>query len=197
MTIQTATGFLLLSALVVAAPAAAADDQRETFMATVVGGANMRLPGTGTFSITMNIDRFTPVEERKRLLTVLKESGKDALLKEMRKLRAGYIVPPPIVRWPSWEVDVASSFDTPSGGRVVRLFTERPIAFAEAYLDTRSRDFEFGVVELRLNEKGEGEGTVIPAASISFDKEGRLVFETTPFATGPYKLIGVREWKKK
>jgi hypothetical protein len=196
MTIRTATGFLLLGALAVAPPLGA-DDRRETFMATVVGGANMRLPGTGTFSITMNIDRWTPVEERKRLLTVFKEAGKKALLKELHKQRAGFIVPPSFVRWPSWEVDVASSFDTPSGGRVVRLFTERPIAFSEAYYNTRSREFEFGVVELRLDAKGEGEGTVIPAASIAFDEQGRLVFETTPFATGPYKLIGVREWKKK
>jgi hypothetical protein len=184
-----------VAALVGASRASAAE--RETFMATVVGGANMRLPGTGTFSITMNVDRWSPPEERKRLLTIFKEGGKDALMKELRKLKAGYIVPPPAVRWPSWEIDVASTFDTPSGGRVVRMFTERPIAFAEAYYNTRSRDFEFGVIELKLNEKGEGEGMVIPAASLALDEEGRIVFETTPFATGPYKLIGVREWKKK
>lgn len=92
------------------------------------------------------------------------------------------------------KVDVAASIDTPQG-RVVRLFTERPIAFEEMYYNTRSRDFEFGVIELQLDEKGEGVGAVIPAASVSFNDEGQLVFETTPFATGPYKLIGVRQWQ--
>jgi hypothetical protein len=178
---------------------AAADDrpQRETFTATVVQTANMRLPGGGTFQITMNVDEWTSVEERTRLLGVFKEGGSEALMKELRKRKAGYIVPPAFVRWPSWEVDVASSIPRPDGGRIVRLFTERPIAFGEAFYNTRSKDYEFGIVELRLDAKGEGEGTTIPAAKLSLDADGGIVVETTPYTTGPQRLMGVREWKKK
>jgi hypothetical protein len=92
---------------------------------------------------------------------------------------------------------VASSIPQPDGGRIVRLFTERPIIFGEAYYNTRSTDYEFGIVELKLNAEGEGEGVTIPAAKLSLDKEGQLVVETLPYTTGPQKLLGVREWKDK
>jgi hypothetical protein len=36
-------------------------------MATVLQTANMRLPGGGTFQLTMNVDEWTSVEERQRL----------------------------------------------------------------------------------------------------------------------------------
>ena len=167
---------------------------KESFTATVIGGANMRLPGGGTFRLTVNVESWTSVEERKRLLGVLKEQGKDALLKETRKLKAGYILAPPAARWPSWEVNVASSIETPEG-RIVRLFTERPIALEEAFFNTRSKDFEFGVMELKIGKDGKGDGVIVPAAKVYFDDKGQLVFETTPFATGPYKVMGVSKLK--
>ncbi len=195
----TAVGLGLALVVVCAAGAGAEDKKknRETFMATVLQQANMRLPGGGTFQLTMNVDEWTSLEERKRLITVFKEGGPEALMKELRKTKAGYIVPPAFARRPSWEVDVASSIPQPDGGRIVRLFTERPIVFGEAYLDTRSKDYEFGVVELKLNADGEGEGVTIPAAKLSLNDKGELVVETLPYTTGPQRLIGVRQWKDK
>ncbi|HET7291296.1 MAG TPA: hypothetical protein VFM88_02630 [Vicinamibacteria bacterium] len=185
-------------AFVALLPAGAAPaDEKETFFATVVQTSNMRLPGGGTFQITMNVEQWTSLEERKRLLGVFKEGGSEALMKELRKQKAGYIVPPALARWPSWEVDVAASIPQPDGGRIVRLFTERPIAFGEAYYATRSKDYEFGIVELKLDAKGEGEGMTIPAAKLSMNEEGQIVVESTPFTTGPQRLMGVRQWKKK
>jgi hypothetical protein len=188
---------LVFGLAVVAAGASAGDKKKESFTATVLQSTNMRLPGGGTFQITMNVEEWTSVEERKRLLTVFKESGSEALMKELRKMKAGYILPPAFARWPSWEVDVASSIPQPDGGRIVRLFTERPIAFGEAYHNTRSRDYEFGIVELRLNADGEGEGATVPAARLSLDGDGNIVVESTPYSTGPQKLLGVRQWKDK
>ncbi len=190
---------LCLGLVLVAASAAGAEEKknRETFMATVLQTANMRLPGGGTFQLTMNVDEWTSVEERQRLLVVFKEGGSEALMKELRKMKAGYISPPAFARWPSWEIDVASSIPQPGGGRIVRLFTERPIIFGEAYFNTRSKDYEFGIVELKLNADGEGEGVTIPAAKLSLNAEGELAVETLPYTTGPQKLIGVRQWKDK
>jgi len=194
----TAVGLGLALALWCAAGAAAEEKKtRETFFATVLQQANMRLPGGGTFQLTMNVDQWTSLEDRKRLVAVFKEGGSEALMKELHKARAGYIVPPAFARWPSWEVDVASSIPQPDGGRIVRLFTERPIIFGEAYYNTRSKEYEFGVVELKLNAEGEGEGMTIPAAKLSLGDKGELVVETLPYTTGPQKLIGVRQWKDK
>ncbi len=200
MTRQRLTAVGLGLALVVSCAAGVLAEEkknRETFFGTVLQQANMRLPGGGTFQLTMNVDQWTSVEERRRLLAIFKEGGSEALMKELRKMKAGYIVPPAIARWPSWEVDVASSIPPPAGGRIVRLFTERPIIFGEAYFNTRSKDYEFGVVELKLNADGEGEGVTIPAAKLSLSDKGELVVETLPYTTGPQKLIGVRQWKDK
>jgi hypothetical protein len=198
--VQVVLASLLFAAAAVSAAAEEKEkekQQRETFYATVLQTANMRLPGGGTFQLTMNVDRWSSVEERKRLLTLFKEGGKEALMKELRQLKAGYIVPPAFARWPSWEVDVAASIPQADGGRIVRLFTERPIAFGEAYYNTRSKDYEFGIVELRLDAEGKGEGMTIPAATLSLDAEGQIVVESLPYTTGPQKLIGVSQYKKK
>ena len=62
----TAVGLGL--ALVVSCAAGAGAEEkknRETFFATVLQQANMRLPGGGTFQLTMNVDQWTSLEERK------------------------------------------------------------------------------------------------------------------------------------
>jgi hypothetical protein len=198
MSRQRLTALGLALAVSCAASAFAEEKKnRETFFATVLQQANMRLPGGGTFQITMNVDQWTSVEERRRLLGVFKEGGSEALLKELHKPRVGHIVPPAFSRWPSWDIDVASSIPQPDGGRIVRLFTDRPINFSEAYYNTRSKEYEFGVIELRLKADGEGEGVTIPAAKLSLSDKGEIVVETLPFTTGPQKLIGVRQWKDK
>jgi hypothetical protein len=128
-----------------------------------------------------------------RVLVALKEGGEDAALKELEKMKAGYVVPPAWANQPSWRVAIATKFETPTG-TVVRVVTDRPIAFFEAFENTRSRDYRFGVAEFKLDEKGTGEGVVIPAARVEFDDEGKLVIETLPHSTGPQKLIGVKAW---
>lgn len=182
-------------AILLAVPALSAAQEKESFTGTVLLTSNMRMPAGQTYRITLNVDKWTSLEERKNLVDELKEGGEDAVLKSLEKMKAGYIVPPPFARQPSWRVAVASTFDTPKG-RVVRVFTDRPIAFLEAYHSTRSKEYRFGAAEFVLNEKGEGEGVVVPAARIGFDQEGRLVIETLPHSTGPQKLIGVKSWSK-
>jgi hypothetical protein len=170
--------------------------EKATFTGTIVQTQNMRLPGGGTFQIKVVVEQWTSVEERQRLLEVFKTGGSEALMDELRKQKAGYIVPPPVSRWPSWEIDVASLIETPDG-KIVRVFTERPIIFGEAYYNTRSKDYEFGIVELRLDKEGKGEGATIPAAKLSLDEQGNIVVESLPSNTGPQRIMAVKEWKDK
>jgi len=182
-------------ALVLALPRPTAAEEKESFSGTVLLTSHMAMPAGQTYQITINVEEWTSLEDRHRLVTELKEGGEDAVLKSVEKMKAGYILPPAWARQPSWRIAVATTFDSPKG-RVVRLFTDRPIAFFEAYESTRSKDYRFGAAQFILNEKGEGEGVVIPASKISFDDEGRLVFETLPHSTGPERLIGIKSWSK-
>jgi len=187
---------LVVVAAAILVAGAAIAQEKATFTGTVLQTQNMRLPAGGTFQIKIVVEQWTSAEERQRLLGVFKEGGSEALMKELRKQKAGYIVPPPFVRWPSWEIDVASLIETPEG-KIVRVFTERPIAFGEAYYNTRSRDYEFGIVELLLDKDGKGEGATIPAAKLAIDEQGNLRLETLPYNTGPQRIMGVREWQDK
>jgi hypothetical protein len=183
----------LAVATVLLAPGIVAAGEQESFTGTILLESNMRMPPGQTYQLTMNIDEWTPVEDRKRVLVALKEGGEDAALKELEKMKAGYVVPPAFARQPSWKVAIATKVETPTG-TLVRIVTDRPIAFFEAYKSTRSKDYRFGVAEFKLDEKGKGEGVVIPAARVEFDDQGKLVIETLPHSTGPQKLIGVKAW---
>lgn len=163
--------------------------EKEEFTGRVIGWAT---PGsTKTTTFTMVVDKWTTDEERQKLVQVLQEGGSDALLKEMRKMEVGYVRGPQTLRW---RLNIASSFQTDEG-RVVRLVTERPVSFGEATAATRTRDYEFGVIQFTLDEEGKGEGALIPTAKIYFDKEGKLNIEA--LGTGPQKLTSVKAKKKK
>ena len=57
-----------------------------------------------------------------------------------------------------WELRFAYKTPLPEGGERVVLLTDRPISFREAANLTRSLDYPFTLIELRLNRDGEGEG---------------------------------------
>jgi hypothetical protein len=183
----------LATLLLLGATAPAPAGERESFTGTILLTSNMRMPPGQTYQLTMNIDAWTPPEDRQRVLVALKEGGEDAALEELEKMRAGFIIPPAWANQPSWKVAIATKTRTATG-TVVRVVTDRPIAFVEAYQATRSKDYRFGVAEFKLDEKGTGEGVVIPAARVEFGDDGRLVIETLPHSTGPQKLVGVRAW---
>jgi hypothetical protein len=190
---QARTAVALATLLLLGAVAPATAGEQESFTGTVLLTSNMRMPPGQTYRLTMNIDEWTPVEDRQRVLVALKEGGEDAALAELQNMKAGYVVPPAWANQPSWKIAIATKTKTATG-TVVRVVTDRPIAFVEAYQATRSRDYRFGVAEFKLDEKGTGEGTVIPAARVEFDDDGRLVIETLPHSTGPQKLMGIKAW---
>jgi hypothetical protein len=183
---------LALAGLILAVGALALQEQEkaketeERFVANVVLWAAGPLTGQ-TARVTMSIKHWTANEEKAALYKTLKEGGSDAFLKEMRKTIVGYIWSTRSIRYP---LNIASSFQTEKG-RIVRLVTERPISFAETMTATRSRDYEFGVIEFTLNAEGKGDGYIIPTAKVAITQDGQLEVET--LGTGPQKLVNVKK----
>jgi hypothetical protein len=183
---------LALAGLILAVGALALQEQEqakeaeERFVANVLLWAAGPLTGQ-TARVTMSIKHWTANEEKAALYKTLKEGGSDAFLKEMRKTIVGYIWSTRSIRYP---LNIASSFQTEKG-RIVRLVTERPISFAETMTATRSRDYEFGVIEFTLNAEGKGDGYIIPTAKVAITQDGQLEVET--LGTGPQKLLNVKK----
>lgn len=173
-----------LAALLLAA-IAGAQTAPEMFRGNLLD-TNMVSRGTATF-LTLQVDRWGTPEEASTYLQVIKEKGQKGLqeafwdAKEVGWIRIGSQLGYPIV--------FARSIETPDG-RVVRAFTDRPISFFELRNNLRSTDYPLGIVELKLDAKGKGEGVLIAAASAKFDDQGQLEVEN--FGTQPYKIVNVK-----
>jgi hypothetical protein len=138
--------------------------------------------------INVSVKRWTTPEEKQVLLSALLEGGPDAMMKALEKMKPVGSVS--IDSSLGWRCKFATSVMTENGRRV-RIVTDRPVFFAELKHRTRSRDYELGVVDFTLNEEGKGEGVLIPAARINFNKDGELEIEI--HGTGPQKLLNVRQ----
>lgn len=173
-----------LSGVVVTAKA----NEKETFSAIF-----MQRTSSG---ITMIVEHWTTIEEMQKLLKAFNEGGSDGLLKEMRKMRAGRTSGGGMTSAPRDTthrlLNFASSQQTEKG-RLIRLVSDRPFSFVESEPLTQPQEYEFGVIELILPEKGEGQGTLIPTAKISINRDGNIEFKT--LGTEHQKLIGVTKSK--
>ena len=145
--------------------------------------------GGQTGRLYVTVESWSTPEERAALFGALKTGGQKELKKVLDKMQKGWMKFATTLRW---TVNHAATFDTPKG-RVVRLLTIRPIFFVETETSAITMEYEFGAVELLLDEQGNGEGVLIPAAKIKFNEEGKLEIETPPRDITPVKLNKVRK----
>jgi len=186
----------VLLAIIVASclllPASAQDEkekkekkkQREEYTATAI----VTGPGASMISFSILIDSFTPDEEVLKLAEILKSQGPDALAKAIDKTQRGRIAP---VGRIGNDINVARSFQTEKG-RVIRLVSNRPLGFMELRRGGRSVDYEFSLIELILDEKGEGQGVAIGAAKIKFNKDNQL--EVEQLGTYTTRITNIRRY---
>lgn len=192
---MTTTLFLLLClALVVPSLATSGvkkdkkDSGKETFSALA------ELPVAGsTMNVTIYINRYSSEQDAKQMHAILLDGGPKALLKTLQKMKPiGRIERVGTVGF----YDFKFILSTPTAtGRRIYAVTDRPIGFLEAYYDTRSKDYPFGIMQLELkaDEKGrqKGEGTLIYAAQIKVLDGEKVEIENLTFA--PIRLLGVRK----
>jgi hypothetical protein len=151
-----------------------------------------------TGMIDIGIERWSNEAEAQTLRTVLVEKKEGDLLKALKKLRprAGYM------RFnmggTGWDIDFARMFLEPDGSRKIVIATDRHIGFAEARNDGRSMDYEFTVVEIRLNKNGgmEGEGKAAGAAKVTYNKQAKRI-EIEKYGAEPLLLPDVKVIEKK
>jgi len=172
------------------APAAEAQEKTDEHYAatvTAVGG----VAAGGTASIDIYIDKYTTDDETIALATLLAEKGKDALRREMEKKDVGRIS---ISSQAGIPIAVARSLKN-GKGRIIRIFIARNVGFLERSNMTRSQDYPFSIIQLQVDEKGQGDGIAIAAAKMVFDaKAKQFVVESLGQGTSNLKLVNVRRF---
>lgn len=180
--VLTATGLAAGSAVA----QTASNTERETFTAFAVNTSNIGAPGAT--QVDISITRWTSDEERDRLMAVFKEKGPNALLNALRDTRpVGYIRTPDTL---AYDLHYARQMPGEEGGRRIVLATDRPIGFWEARNQPRSIEYPFTLVELQLDDKGEGVGKLSIATRITLSGN---VLTLENFANQPVMLTSVRK----
>jgi hypothetical protein len=161
---------------------------RETY--TMTANPQSGALGAAMVMLTVVVDAYSTDAEVLDLVATLKaKNGTDKVLNKLHKMNKGRVSPAARLGT-NLAVVRAHQLET---GRVIRMVTDRPIGFFEAYNSTRSRDYPFSVIELRLDKDGKGEGTLLVATKIKFNKENMLEIEN--YGRDPVRLVNVRREK--
>jgi len=179
------TVLVLGSALVLA------DDKPKPIEAFTTVAASMQRGRASRLDIV--ITRWSTDEERERLLTTLQEFGRDKLVDELTKIRptCGYMRTP---QTKGWDLFYCRNNVMPDGSRHVVIATDRYVTFAEAATSQRSMQYQVTLIELHLDKDGKGEGKMVPAAKITWDKEKKKL-EIENYSALPIDLKGVKPQK--
>ena len=137
------------------------------------------------------IERWSTDAERDNLLGVLEEKGGgDALLSAIQKVkpRAGYVRSTASV---AWDLQFAREHVMPDGSRRIIVASDRPMSFWEAVNRPRSADYEFLAAQIQLDKNGKGEGKLVPAAAVSYEKDTKRI-EVENYETYPVRLMDIQ-----
>ncbi len=145
--------------------------------------------GGGLAQIRIQIEEYTTAAEAQAFVDILANEGWEKLEDAFLDTEKGRIIGP---NQRGHNIAFARSFPHETG-RIVRLATARRIFFGEASRQTRSREYAFGIIELRLDEEGEGSGIVIAAAKAEFTDEGQLSIESYGHPPLSITTISVRD----
>lgn len=187
--ISAASALLLLGRLV-AESSAQERIQPEEYQAQAMGQGTQL---GQTFNVTVHIDAYSTEEERQALIQAFEKAGSEGLFNALNKMRSkGHIA---ITGTLGYDISFVRAIPGPDGTRI-RILTNRPIRFGEAWTDSRSMDYELSALELDLsNQKGKSSGVLVPACQFIIDKRTKEL--TIENYQNPWKLVDILDRTKK
>lgn len=194
-----ASCLLAVLALTLSVPAPAQEEQKpksEKFgaLAYMPHGAGPAMVGSGArVNVDLFVRSYTSDDEARSLAAALVEGGSEALLKRLEKAKSiGKITLTGRVGF--YDLKLIRSHQTQEGRRIYAV-GDRPVGFLEMYVNNRSRDYPFGILQLDLkkNSKGreEGTGALIYAAKIKVLQGNSIDVES--YGIDAIRLLGVRK----
>ena len=145
--------------------------------------------GAVSGTLEVRLKRYTPDFDRKTVETALKEGGYPGFLLALRNApEVGQLVlagsAPFAIRYAREKVD--------AGGRTVLFVTDKPVYFIGGGHSAGSKPragYEVAVVQIQLDEKGQGRGTMAAAARVKLDGDGAVLLDD--YAEEPIALINL------
>jgi hypothetical protein len=144
-------------------------------------------------NVQIEVEGWTTVEEIRQLQDVMGQAGIEAFFNVFNQMNKG------VVRFMSargWNLPIHAAVTVPTEkGKIVRLFFNRQNWNPGTQFGSTGRHF-FMVIELKLNQKGKGEGRFYEDAQIKLDSVlGKIEMET--YDSAPKILPQVQEVVKK
>lgn len=146
-------------------------------------GAALRTP---TRPLTLCMKEYVTPEEMAKFAEIFRQGGQKALENAISKLEKGTVM---IGSGLGSPVGIIAKKTTEDGSTLYRILLDRRIAFGELWHGTRSLDYPFGLIEIKLGPDGKGQGIMLPAAKIEVGPNG-ITFENLDNL--PWKLMNLR-----
>jgi hypothetical protein len=141
-----------------------------------------------TFSVNLIIEEFSTTEDQKALIEAFNQKSNEGLVNALSKMKSKGRMS--ITGTLGYDVNYIKKFDMPDGSTKIRLVTDRPITFGEAWSDSRSMDYSLSGAEIILGADKKNSGLLAPACKLKIDKENQLQLE---LLQNEWKLVDVRE----
>ena len=193
MKISRMCGAVAIACLVVVVSfeSAAQEDKpiREVYQAQAMGQSTQM---GKTFNVTINIERYSTPEERQVLVGAFQQAGSEGLFNSLKKMQSkGRIA---ITGTLGYDISFVRKIPT-EGGYKIRILTNRPIRFGEAWVNGRSTDYNLSALEIDLsNEKDKSTGVLLPASRFKINKKtNELEVENYQ---NPWKLQNIMDRSK-
>jgi len=141
--------------------------------------------------IEVTIWQYSTEQDQQVLAQAFEKGGQQGLVNALSRMSAkGHVSIPGTL---GYDMSYIRQFPTPNGKRI-RMVSNRPIRFGEAWADSRSMDYDLGMLQLDVNNgnNNKGGGEVIFAGQFQIDK-GQLTIES--YGSGPFKVVQVEKWK--
>lgn len=153
---------------------------------TYIGGPR----GSVTDFFTLTIEGYTPETEVNRLIDLLRREGQDEFWRAVDKGKRGTIQ---IGSGLSRDLNMVWITQTEEG-RKISAIAERWLGFGELRRGARSVDYPFTYIELWVEEDGDVEGSLFPAARVR--SKGDKTIEVENFGIYPARLVNIKQRRK-
>jgi len=152
----------------VVAPQAQSNSVGERFSAVAVD-----LDQGSQTPLQIVVERWSSEAQRQRLTDVLLNKGPEKLLEALQDApKVGYIRSTTSL---AWDLHFASHVPGEDGGERIVIATDRPMGYRELWNQSRSVEYPFTIVEMRVDKSGEGDGTMSLATKVIPDKTNNII----------------------